>query len=59
MHCNEKTVRRLTPFALDQLSDILLEVGLPERVETNAGNSCQGGLASKAGATTLMSLPPG
>ena len=44
LHCNEKTVRRLTPYALDLLSDILLEVGLLERVETNAGNCCQGGL---------------
>ena len=43
LHCNEKTVRRLTPFALDQLSDILLEVGLMERVEPTRGNSCQGG----------------
>jgi hypothetical protein len=47
LHCNEKTVRRLTPFALDLLSDILLEVGLLERVETNAGNSCQGGLEGR------------
>jgi len=44
LHCNEKTVRRLTPCALDLLRDILLEVGLLERVETNAGNCCQGGL---------------
>ena len=27
---------RLTPYALDQLSEILLKVGLLERVETNA-----------------------
>jgi len=47
LHCNEKTVRRLTPFALDLLSDILLEVGLLERVEANAGNSCQGGLEGR------------
>src|SRR5579864_5370655 len=44
LHCTERTVRRLTPYALDQLSEILLKVGLLERVETNAGNCCQGGL---------------
>jgi hypothetical protein len=44
LHCNEKTVRRLTPLVLDKLSDILLEVGLMERVESNAKKSCQGGL---------------
>jgi len=43
LHCAERTVRRLTPFALDQLSEILLEVGLLERVEANPKNSCQGG----------------
>jgi hypothetical protein len=43
LHCNEKTVRRLTPAALDQLSEILLEKGLLERVEVNLENSCQGG----------------
>jgi hypothetical protein len=44
LHCNEKTVRRLTPFALDLLSEIMLEVGLMERVGSNGKNSCQGGL---------------
>jgi hypothetical protein len=47
LHCNEKTVRRLTPLALDQLSEILLDRGLLERVEsmqeTRGKNSCQGG----------------
>jgi len=43
LHCNEKTVRRLTPFALDQLSEIMLEVGLMERIGSRAKNSCQGG----------------
>jgi hypothetical protein len=33
LHCNERTVRRLTPLALDQLSDVMLEVGLMERIE--------------------------
>ncbi len=34
LHCTERTVRRLTPYALDQLSEVLLKVGLQERVET-------------------------
>jgi len=47
LHCTERTVRRLTPFALDQMSDILLEMGLMERLEPNPGNSCQGGLEGR------------
>jgi hypothetical protein len=47
LHCNEKTVRRYTPVILDMLSEILLEVGLLDRLESNAKdlspNSCQGG----------------
>jgi hypothetical protein len=43
LHCNEKTVRRLAPAALDQLSEILLGRGLLERVKVNPENSCQGG----------------
>ena len=43
LHCTERTVRRLTPFALDQMSDILLEIGLMERLEPSPKNSCQGG----------------
>ena len=43
LHCNEKTVRRLTPLALDQLSEIMLEVGLMERIGSKAKKSCQGG----------------
>lgn len=35
LHCNEKTVRRLTPIALDLLGEILLDVGLLECVESN------------------------
>jgi hypothetical protein len=48
LHCNEKTVRRLTPLALDQLSEILLDMGLMERVESMAKNSCQGGEANES-----------
>jgi len=43
LHCNEKTVRRLIPLVLDQLGEILLEVGLLEQVAAVRENSCQGG----------------
>src|ERR1700719_4402696 len=43
LHCNEKTVRRYTPVVLDLLSEILLEVGLLQRVEPVRENSCQEG----------------
>jgi len=43
MHCNEKTIRRYTPVVLDLLSEILLDVGLMERVVSIRENSCQGG----------------
>jgi DNA-directed RNA polymerase specialized sigma24 family protein len=49
LQCNEKTVRRLTPLALDQLSEILLDMGLMERIEPMerldpaSKLSCQGG----------------
>jgi len=43
LDCNEKTVRRLMPAALDQLSEILLDVGLLERLDSISRNSCQGG----------------
>jgi hypothetical protein len=43
LHCNEKTVRRMTPLALDQLSEILLDAGLLEEIGENAKNSCQEG----------------
>jgi len=33
LHCNEKTVRRYTPVVLDMLVEILLEVGLMERLD--------------------------
>lgn len=47
LHCNEKTVRRFTPIALDMLSEILIDVGLLERLVSNRENSCQGGHASE------------
>ena len=43
LHCNEKTVRRTTPLVLDMLSEILLDVGLLERLDGIPENSCQGG----------------
>lgn len=43
LHCNEKTVRRLTPMAIDQLSEILLDLGLMERIDGTRKKSCQGG----------------
>lgn len=43
LHCNEKTVRRMIPVALDLLSEILLEVGVMERKISIRENSCQGG----------------
>jgi hypothetical protein len=33
LNCNEKTIRRQAPVVLDQLSEILLEVGLMARLE--------------------------
>lgn len=47
LHCNEKTVRRLTPLALDLLSEILLDVGLLERLDCIARKPCQGGPTSE------------
>ena len=44
LHCNEKTVRRLMPIALDQLCEILLGAGLMERIDVISEKSCQGGL---------------
>jgi hypothetical protein len=43
LHCNEKTIRRAIPAALDQMSEILLEVGLLEKMNPTEENSCQGG----------------
>jgi len=43
MNCSEKTVRRLTPIALDVLAEILLDRGLLRRLEKIPPKSCQGG----------------
>jgi hypothetical protein len=43
LHCNEKTVRRMTPLALDLLSAILIDAGLLEEIGESGKNSCQEG----------------
>jgi hypothetical protein len=43
LHCNEKTVRRLVPMVLDQLSEILLDAGLMESLDPDRKKSCQEG----------------
>jgi len=45
--CGERTVRRMTPIALDVLSEILLDVGLMDRLKWDPRNSCQGGFESQ------------
>jgi len=47
--CNEKTVRRTLPDAIDQLSRILLADGLLEQLAEVGGKSCQGGKNYKLG----------
>ncbi len=41
--CTERTVRTYVPVVLDLLIEILLDVGLMERLGSTRGNSCQGG----------------
>jgi len=41
--CNEKTIRKYIPIAIDELSEILLEVGLLEKLDSNPEKSCQEG----------------
>lgn len=43
LQCNEKTIRRAIPVVLDQLSEILLEVGLLVTMNPTEENCCQGG----------------
>lgn len=47
LHCGERTVRTYMPLVLDVLSNILLDVGLLERVDGNSSKSCQGGKTSE------------
>jgi hypothetical protein len=44
LHCSERTVRRHVPLVLDLLSEILLEMGLMERLDSSSEKSCQGDL---------------
>ncbi len=41
--CSERTVRTYVPIALDMLSEILLDLGLLERISTKRKKSCQEG----------------
>ena len=43
LNCAERTVRTWVPFALDLLSEILLDAGLLEDLGSNPRKSCQGG----------------
>jgi DNA-directed RNA polymerase specialized sigma24 family protein len=43
LHCAERTVRSYVPIVLDVLSEILLDVGLLERIVPIREKSCQGG----------------
>ena len=43
LRCSEKTIRRNIPVAIDQLSEILLEVGLVRKLVSKRKKPCQGG----------------
>jgi hypothetical protein len=43
LHCTERTVRTYVPVVLDLLSQILVDVGLLERLDSKSQKSCQGG----------------
>ncbi|MFZ0863466.1 MAG: hypothetical protein ABR881_15625 [Candidatus Sulfotelmatobacter sp.] len=43
LHCTERTVRTYIPVVLDLLVEILLDVGLMKRLESDQRNSCQEG----------------
>ena len=48
LRCAERTVRSYVPIALDVLSEILLDVGLLERIVPIREKSCQGGEADES-----------
>jgi hypothetical protein len=52
--CTERTVRTYIPIVLDLFSEILVEVGLLERVVSNRGNCCQGGLEGEIAASDCV-----
>jgi hypothetical protein len=43
LHCTERTVRTYVPVVLDLLSQILVDVGLLECLDSKSQKSCQGG----------------
>lgn len=43
LNCSERTVRGYVPLALDLFGEILLDVGLMERMDSDSEKSCQGG----------------
>src|SRR5271165_6059444 len=49
--CTERTVRTYVPVVLDMFCEIMLEVGLMERVVSNRENCCQGGLEEQIAAS--------
>ena len=51
LHCTERTVRTYVPVVLDLLSEILIEVGLMEQMDSIPRNSCQGGKSDPIGAS--------
>lgn len=51
LNCSERTVRTYVPIALDVLTDILLEVGLLEGIESGRAKSCQGGFEDQFSVT--------
>jgi DNA-directed RNA polymerase specialized sigma24 family protein len=46
LHCTDRTVRTYVPIALDLMTEILLDVGLLERIVPIREKSCQGGKTS-------------
>jgi len=51
LNCSERTVRTYVPIALDVLTEILLEVGLLEGIESRRPKSCQGGFEDEVSVT--------
>ena len=47
LHCTDRTVRTYVPIALDLMAEILLDVGLLERIVPIREKSCQGGKTGK------------
>ena len=47
LHCTETTVRTYVPVVLDLLVEILLDVGLMGRLDSDRKNSCQGGKSDR------------